>query len=149
MTKTSPPNFTRDELVAMITSHVWYFAKTMADNPHEYTLRASNPPRHGWDDDPAFDRFVEYIRHNGVREKYGGYWYDVWYFEDFKYWTMGAAVAETTLVNRKHRQFYRHDYPISTAGSESEALRGLLAGAGQAGGEAASPNQASTEGGEA
>ena len=132
MTQSPPPMpLTRDELVAMITDHVWYFASTMADNPHEYTLRASKGTRHGWDDDPAFDRFVAYIRQRGVREKYGGSWYDVWYFEDFKYWTMGAAVAETILVNRKHRQFYAADYPTSTAASTSVELRRLLQKAGE------------------
>ena len=126
----NPP--TRDELLAMITAHPWYFAKTMADNPHEYTLRASSPSRRGWDNHPLFDRFVNWIRHAGTREKYGSYWYQVWYFEEYKYWTMGAPVAETILVNRKHQQFYRRDYPTSTADTASPELRRLLAGEGEA-----------------
>lgn len=127
MTDTSKPiSMTRAELVAMIADHTWYFAKTMADNPHEYTLRHSKGWRVGWDDDEAFDKFVAWIRQAGLGEKYQGYWYTVWYFEDFKYWSMGAPIAETILVNRKHRAFYAEDYGDSTAGSVSGDLRQLL-----------------------
>ena len=76
-----------------ITSRDWVFAKTYADTaPHEYTVRK------GEDDD--FFKAVVMIRENGYREYY---WKSLMTYMDFegrKYWTMGAPVGETVIINR-------------------------------------------------
>ena len=43
----------------------WRFAKTMPDQPHEYTVRGETP-------DDEFNRFVLYIREHGHRAEYRG-----------------------------------------------------------------------------
>jgi hypothetical protein len=67
----------------------------MPDNPHWYTLR-----KH-WERDEDFIWTVETIRRYGCEEVYEGRPYTVLNLDDMKYWTMGAPVAETILINRK------------------------------------------------
>jgi len=91
---------TSDQVAQLIGKHEWVFAKTMADNPHEYTLRDE------WADDAAFDAFVTYIREHGYAAWFGGRKYIQLDVGDFFYWTMGAPLAETILVNRKRISGY-------------------------------------------
>jgi hypothetical protein len=72
----------------------WIFAKTMPENPHFYMLREET-------DDTEFVRFVEIIRKLGYREDYEGYPYTVLDVGGWRYWTMGAPIDETILINRK------------------------------------------------
>jgi hypothetical protein len=44
---------------------------------------------------------VEKIRRYGYEEIYEGRSYTMLNIDDMKYWTMGAPVAETILINRK------------------------------------------------
>ena len=73
----------------------WIFARTMPDNPHWYTLRNL------WERDADFTWTVETIRRYGYEEIYEGRRYTVLNLDYMKYWTMGAPVAETILINRK------------------------------------------------
>jgi hypothetical protein len=61
--------------------------------PHEYLVR-------GRVDEDLFVRTVEHIRTNG----HVGHFYqkEITYFEHagLVYWTMGAPLAETTIINR-------------------------------------------------
>ena len=71
----------------------WTFAKTMPEWPHEYIVR-------GRVDERLFEELVRHIRGQG-RE---GRFHDkvIIYFEEMGlvYWTMGAPLDETTIVNR-------------------------------------------------
>jgi hypothetical protein len=80
----------------LLSAQQWIFAKTMPDNPHWYTLR-----KH-WQRDEDFAWTVETIRRCGYEEIYEGRSYTVLNIDDMKYWTMGAPVEETILINRKH-----------------------------------------------
>ena len=80
----------------LLLAQQWIFAKTMPDNPHWYTLRKN------WERDADFAWTVETIRRYGYEEIYEGRSYTVLNIDDMKYWTMGAPVAETILINRKH-----------------------------------------------
>jgi hypothetical protein len=71
----------------------WRFAKTMPDQPHEYTMRGEMA-------DEDFDWFVRYIRECGYRDKYGGRYYTYLEVDGWRYWTMGAPVDATTIINR-------------------------------------------------
>jgi hypothetical protein len=71
----------------------WRFAKTMPDQPHEYTVRGETP-------DKEFHWFVLYIREHGHRTKYGGRYYAYLEVDAWRYWTMGAPVGATTIINR-------------------------------------------------
>ena len=71
----------------------WIFARTMPDSPHWYTLRKESPA-------PAFEAFVMFIREHGYISEYGGRSYIKLDIDGWSYWTMGAAVEDTILINR-------------------------------------------------
>ena len=79
----------------LLLAQQWIFAKTMPDNPHSvHATRCWE-----WDEDFAWT--VETIRRYGYEEIYEGWPDTVLNVDDMKYWTMGAPVAETILINRK------------------------------------------------
>ena len=78
-----------------LAAQQWIFAKTMPENPHEYTLRRE------WADDADFVRAVLFIRAHGYQNLFEGYWYTQLDVGGHTYWTMGAPVEETILINRK------------------------------------------------
>lgn len=65
----------------------------MPDEPHEYTVRGETP-------DEQFEWFVAYIRAHGAPARYAGRCYTYLEVGAWRYWTMGASVQATTLVNR-------------------------------------------------
>jgi len=80
-----------------LLAHRWIFARTMSENPHEYTLRRE------WEDD-AFVRVVRYIREHGYRAVFKGRAYMQLDVNEHFYWTMGAPLDQTILINRKVRR---------------------------------------------
>jgi hypothetical protein len=91
-----PSGWGEEQFRNFINHHKWQFAATMPHNPHEYTLRRNSAAA-------AFDSAVRYIREHGCIESFAGKPYKVLYFGDHKYWTMGAPLRETILINRKPR----------------------------------------------
>jgi len=83
-----------DEVHDILEENKWVFAKTMPETPHFYTLRRT------WSDEKKFESIVEFIREQGIKEKFEGKEYIYLYLGDFKYWTMGEAVKDTILINR-------------------------------------------------
>ena len=71
------------------------FARSMPENPHFYTLRAS------WEAPEDFDRCALLIRNHGYSERYGRSSYTMYAFEGHKYWVMPGFKAGTFLINRK------------------------------------------------
>jgi len=75
----------------------WTFAKTMSDWPHEYLVRERV-------DAGLFEQVVKHIRANG----YDGHFYskNITYYEEggLLYWTMGAPVEETIIINRCRKE---------------------------------------------
>jgi hypothetical protein len=87
-----------DEIEDFIQAHPWRFAKTMAHIPHSYVVKQKCR-------DPAeFERLVMHIRRNGYRQKFGRVYYT--YFDwpvdgvVHQFWTMGAPLATTIIINR-------------------------------------------------
>ena len=80
----------------LVHAQQWIFAKTMPDNPHWYTLRRC------WERDEDFVWTVQTIRRYGYEEIYEGCFYTVLNIDGMKYWTMGAPIPETVLINRKY-----------------------------------------------
>lgn len=72
----------------------WIFAKTMPQNSHHYTLRSDTS-------DSEFEDAVTYIRANGHMEMFAGQPYKALHLNGYKYWTMGAPLVITILINRK------------------------------------------------
>lgn len=90
----------RSEVNKLLNSAEYVFAKTMPDNPHHYTLKNT------WSSQKDFDNVVNYIRDNGVRERYGGRYYLYHYADGYKYWTMGNSISKTRLINRKKATYW-------------------------------------------
>jgi hypothetical protein len=82
-----------DELQEFIGSTQWTFAKTMPEWPHEYIVR-------GRVDGDLFVRLVRHIREHGYEGKF--YRKNITYYDagGMVYWTMGAPLEETVIVNR-------------------------------------------------
>ena len=84
-----------DKLRSMIARCKWTFAKTMPQCPHEYIVRGKCPLS-----DEDFVYFVNMQREHGVKEQWGKFNFPYLYIDDYKYWTMGAPIEETTIINR-------------------------------------------------
>jgi len=70
------------------------FAKTMADNPHEYVARRTN-------DEALYIRLFETIGELGTWEKYKGARYKCWYPGDgYKYWRGTTNIHQSRVINR-------------------------------------------------
>ena len=81
-----------------IRRHRWQEAVTYRETaPHEYTVRKWLPDEGGSDD---FDQFVTLIRRFGYADFYYQVRHLYWAVDEFKYWTMGWPVSETTVINR-------------------------------------------------
>ncbi len=91
------------ELKAFVATSRWTVAKTYASTwPHEYIVRHNV-------DERLFVELVHHIRAHG----YDGFFYQkrLRYFDDDRwvYWTMGAPVEETVIVNRcREEQTYEY-----------------------------------------
>ena len=86
-----------EKLREMIARCEWTFAKTMPWCPHEYIVRGKCPLS-----DDEFLYFVNMQRQHGTPEQWWKYKYNhpYLYIDDYKYWTMGAPLDETKVINR-------------------------------------------------
>ena len=83
-----------DEIKEFINNTKWTFAKTYADTwPHHYIVRDRV-------DEKLFVGMVRHIRRFGYEGRF--YKKKITYFDEdgLVYWTMGAPVEETTIINR-------------------------------------------------
>lgn len=83
---------TPKELTQHLEAHAFQSAKTSA--AHAYTLRKN------WGDDKLFDEVVQAIRDLGEQRKKGKCRYIYFDANGWTYWTMGAALSDTILINR-------------------------------------------------
>jgi hypothetical protein len=94
-----------DELTPemFIANSGWRYAKTMPECPHEYTVRDLSPggPRTTAMGDAEFEWFVRLIREKGELAEWGGRVKPYLQVGGWRYWTMGAPVEETTIINRE------------------------------------------------
>jgi len=97
----SPEKLTVKKFVA---ESGWRLAKTMLDNPHQYTVRdltnvdARNTTAMG---NSEFEWFCEQIFAHGFPGQWEGRTYTYLVVGEWFYWTMGEAPAVTTIINRK------------------------------------------------
>ena len=71
----------------------WTFAKTMPEWPHEYIVRERV-------DEELFVTLVQHIRDYGYEGKFYSKTMTYYDEDDRVYWTMGAPLDETIIVNR-------------------------------------------------
>lgn len=91
------PNSFPEELWNFVSVVKWTFAKTMPEWPHEYIVRERVEAK-------LFEQMVRHIRANGSEGKF--YETSYIYFEEdgLLYWTMGAPLEETTVINRCRKE---------------------------------------------
>jgi hypothetical protein len=65
--------------------------------PHEYTVRKWEVGALASQD---FEQFANYIRRFGYADYYFKIRHIYWVIDEFKYWTMGWPLEETTVINR-------------------------------------------------
>ncbi|MFC1792717.1 hypothetical protein ACFL3Q_03930 [Planctomycetota bacterium] len=79
-----------------IDSANWIFAKTYAKTaPHEYAVRGDAP-----DLEDNFIYFVNFISMHGYEERFWSKVHTYYNIGEYKYWTMGNPIDETTIINR-------------------------------------------------
>jgi hypothetical protein len=71
----------------------WTFAKTMPWAPHEYIVRRNV-------ENDKFVGLVKLIREQGERRKWGLYRNTYLDIDEWSYWTMGAPIPVTIIINR-------------------------------------------------
>ncbi len=65
--------------------------------PHEYTVREWEVGEQANQD---FDQFAIFVRRFGYADFYFRVRHIYWSIDEFKYWTMGWPIDETTVINR-------------------------------------------------
>lgn len=83
------------EILEFIKTSQWCFARSMRQCPHEYIVRKCRP-----DKEQVFECFVMVIRERGYDARFVDATYRYLEIDGWKYWTMGAALNETTIINR-------------------------------------------------
>jgi hypothetical protein len=88
-----------DDFKKFIVTRHWRYAKTMPQWPHEYTVRRFDDPQ---EDQAQFEEAVAFIRANGECRKFEPTGKSSVYLDigGRQYWTMGAPVEETIIINR-------------------------------------------------
>jgi hypothetical protein len=86
---------TLEKMREYVAAVPWRFAKTMPENPHEYTLKKVSPGR-----EKEFEAVVIFIRQQGYKKKFGRATYIYVDLDGWCYWTMGAPLEQTILINR-------------------------------------------------
>jgi hypothetical protein len=94
---TDPPEEVKEYSRLFIAKSKWIFAKTMPETPHEYVLRR-NCYAAGYEHE--FVRMVELIREHGYRGRFHKTRLTYMNIDDHRYWSMGAPIPETILINR-------------------------------------------------
>jgi|TARA_B110000259_G_C13848747_1_gene335870 hypothetical protein len=99
------PEYTKEEVDKRLADAEYKFAKTMADIPHSYTLLH----KHWSNRKDEWFGVIKFVWENSVKEhwKYGKY-YNYYYANGYKYWSMDPSIAKTDLLNRAKipRQFH-------------------------------------------
>lgn len=86
-----------EDVRRFVDAERWTHAKTMPEWPHEYLVRDRV-------DQGLFERLVTHIRSNGYESRF--YLRTITYYDEggLVYWTMGAPLEETTIVNRCRKE---------------------------------------------
>ena len=85
-----------DLVLRCLESNFWAFARSMGDKPHWYTLKEN------WQSDTPFSEVVKFIRENGTSRRFYRATFTYWKGGDYEYWSMGAPLDETRLINRAY-----------------------------------------------
>lgn len=90
--------YNEERLRRLIRQNRWMWAASEQYRacPHSYVVRRT---ANMTNDDWVF--FVESQREFGIHEKFGSYNFPYLHIDGYKYWTMGAPIPETIIINRQ------------------------------------------------
>lgn len=91
------PEWTLDDARSYIAKVKWQYARTMPTAPHYYTVRAKRQ-----DLTPDFLAMAQLIQSGGELKTWGGSVRAYLEVDGWEYWTMGARVPETEIINRAY-----------------------------------------------
>ena len=120
-------------VAGLIDAASFQFAKTMPDEPHWYTVKEK------WPEGKQFEEVVRLVQAHGYRRRYKKrQYYTSLTVNGHYYWTMGAPVEETIILNRARMHYetpydeiaHRYDQAMAHdhGGEPLRALLGDLAG---------------------
>lgn len=102
------------DIDSFLNRQKWIFAKTYADKaPHEYCLREQVVGT-----DEEFAQAVQWIRDNGIPMNYWTRQHVYYFMGGRMYWTMGAPIDQTILINRCNVADYDIKMQISWRGNK-------------------------------
>lgn len=84
---------TFDQCAELLLAQEYIFAKSMPQHPHSYALRKNWVGEH-------FEAVVQFMRDNSYTEYFQKKPYKMFGLNGNKYWTMGAPLSQTILINR-------------------------------------------------
>ena len=85
----------------IIKANLWHYAKSMPEYPHFYCLRQGSEKKGTYPvPEKDFEFFVLFIRKYGYKRKFKKSVYITMNINGFQYWTMGAKLDITILINR-------------------------------------------------
>lgn len=82
------------EIIYILESWVWHFAKSMPNIPHSYARKKERSNK------SQFLDVAEYIKKNGVLESFYKSDYAYFYTSTHKYWVMDKNPADAEIINR-------------------------------------------------
>lgn len=86
-----------ENLKGFIESVRWTYAKTMPKWPHEYIIRDRV-------DEKLFVQMVQHICNYGYEGKFYSKFITYYGHDGMTYWTMGAPIEETIIINRCRKE---------------------------------------------
>ncbi len=88
---------THEQVQSYLESQKFTFAKTRPTNPHSYIVRRNQRG----EDLRRFELTILHMREHGYQRKWWGDVYTQLRLGDHEYWTMGAPVERTQVINGK------------------------------------------------
>lgn len=114
-------DYSESYIRTLISRVQWTWAKTYVSLPHEYIVRG----RCGLSDE-EFEFLVQAQREHGIHEQWHKYNFPYLYIDGYKYWTMGDAIENTTVINRQ-KVFSEFDNIGVTEEIQSDSLYNQVA----------------------
>lgn len=84
------------EIIKIIETLQWKFAKSMPQMPHWYTVRQKNNPELN----EMYEKLYYYIRDNHYEKKFYRKTYKYCDIGDYMYWAMTDDITESIIINR-------------------------------------------------
>ena len=90
-------NLTKEQADSLLENAKYQFAKTYVKHPHSYCVLEKH---WNYEMDLWFS-LITFMSQNSVKEHWNyGHYYNYYYANGYKYWTMDKTILTTNLINR-------------------------------------------------